>query len=163
MATIQPTVIQPTPRTQLHTQDRITSDGDFISSASPAAQHAGQWQAAFTGVPDTAPQVAPISEAHLTALAEFLLCNRRVTVLTGAGASTESNIPDYRGPRGAYSTGEAGECTPHPPPPTPHPCARLGAPVPQRPSTSAITPTTLSKGRPGRCTHNDPPMGTCGW
>ena len=28
-----------------------------------------------------------------------------MAVLTGAGASTESSIPDYRGPRGAYSTG----------------------------------------------------------
>lgn len=30
---------------------------------------------------------------------------RQVAVLTGAGVSTESNIPDYRGPAGAYSTG----------------------------------------------------------
>ena len=41
----------------------------------------------------------------LDALADFLVSNRNVTVLTGAGASTESCIPDYRGPRGAYSTG----------------------------------------------------------
>lgn len=30
---------------------------------------------------------------------------RDVAVLTGAGCSTESNIPDYRGPGGAYSSG----------------------------------------------------------
>lgn len=29
----------------------------------------------------------------------------RVVVVTGAGCSTESNIPDYRGPNGAYNTG----------------------------------------------------------
>ena len=29
----------------------------------------------------------------------------RLVVLTGAGCSTESGVPDYRGPQGAYSTG----------------------------------------------------------
>ena len=38
-------------------------------------------------------------------LVEFLQANRNVVALTGAGVSTESSIPDYRGPRGAYSTG----------------------------------------------------------
>ena len=33
-----------------------------------------------------------------------LLC-RQLVVLTGAGCSTESSVPDYRGPQGAYSTG----------------------------------------------------------
>ena len=30
---------------------------------------------------------------------------RRLLVLTGAGCSTESNLPDYRSPAGAYSRG----------------------------------------------------------
>jgi len=30
---------------------------------------------------------------------------RRLLVLTGAGCSTESNLPDYRSPSGAYSRG----------------------------------------------------------
>lgn len=30
---------------------------------------------------------------------------RRLLVLTGAGCSTESAVPDYRGPQGAYNTG----------------------------------------------------------
>ena len=34
-----------------------------------------------------------------------MLACRNVAVLTGAGCSTESNIPDYRGPGGAYSSG----------------------------------------------------------
>ncbi|XP_020246294.1 NAD-dependent protein deacylase SRT2 [Asparagus officinalis] len=32
-------------------------------------------------------------------------CSRRLVVLTGAGMSTESGIPDYRSPNGAYSSG----------------------------------------------------------
>lgn len=30
---------------------------------------------------------------------------RKLMVLTGAGVSTESAVPDYRGPQGAYTTG----------------------------------------------------------
>lgn len=34
----------------------------------------------------------------------MIMC-RQLVVLTGAGCSTESSVPDYRGPQGAYSTG----------------------------------------------------------
>ena len=45
---------------------------------------------------EPAPRVPPCTEAELDALAR--LCRgRRVVVLSGAGCSTESGIPDYRG------------------------------------------------------------------
>ena len=41
---------------------------------------------------------------ELTAkLSELVYSNRRLTVLTGAGISTDSGIPDYRGPNGTYT------------------------------------------------------------
>jgi NAD-dependent SIR2 family protein deacetylase len=57
------------------------------------------------GVPVAAPAAAPISQQQLEALVDLISGAQRVVVVTGAGCSTESNIPDYRGPRGAYTTG----------------------------------------------------------
>lgn len=56
-------------------------------------------------LPAAAPAAAPISRAQLDQLADMVQSSRRVMVITGAGCSTESNIPDYRGPGGAYTTG----------------------------------------------------------
>lgn len=47
----------------------------------------------------TAPSAAPPPAERVEALARFLR-GRRAVVLTGAGCSTESGIPDYRGPDG---------------------------------------------------------------
>ena len=95
-------------------QDRITSDGRLITdpqnrvhtdlaraSSDPAA--VGLKRPA--GVPATAPITDPISNTQLAELVDFVTGCKRLLVLTGAGCSTESNIPDYRGPKGAYSTG----------------------------------------------------------
>ncbi|CAG9466294.1 unnamed protein product [Pedinophyceae sp. YPF-701] len=59
-----------------------------------------------TPLDDTAAPLAPApTEAEIAALVDFLRDNGPVTVISGAGMSTESNIPDYRSPKGAYSTG----------------------------------------------------------
>eukprot|EP01025_Chloroclados_australasicus_P069562 TRINITY_DN9837_c0_g1_i2.p1 TRINITY_DN9837_c0_g1~~TRINITY_DN9837_c0_g1_i2.p1 ORF type:complete len:399 (+),score=35.88 TRINITY_DN9837_c0_g1_i2:60-1199(+) len=52
-----------------------------------------------------APIAPPIMLTDLEKLVKIIQENKRVVVLTGAGVSTESDIPDYRGPNGAYSTG----------------------------------------------------------
>ena len=53
-----------------------------------------------------APPVPPPSDDHLSLLHALFANNAHVAVLTGAGCSTESNIPDYRSPStGAYSRG----------------------------------------------------------
>ena len=98
-------------------QDRISSDGTFTPStdlrrtdADPAASHLDTASQAVApsrppGLPDTAPVAHPISQQDLRRVADWVASRRQLVVLTGAGCSTESNIPDYRGPKGAYSTG----------------------------------------------------------
>jgi hypothetical protein len=58
-----------------------------------------------TQPPSPAPDVAPVSEAGLQQVVNFIQAHPRLLVVTGAGCSTESNIPDYRGPNGAYTSG----------------------------------------------------------
>ncbi len=41
--------------------------------------------------------------SRMTGLSEFIARSRRLVVLTGAGCSTESGIPDYRSPGGAWT------------------------------------------------------------
>ena len=45
----------------------------------------------------------PMPEADLDKIASWLRNARYVTVLTGAGISTESGIPDFRGPNGVWT------------------------------------------------------------
>ncbi|KAG2439297.1 hypothetical protein HXX76_004656 [Chlamydomonas incerta] len=52
-----------------------------------------------------APAAPPADARALDELADAVHSSRRLVVLTGAGCSTESGVPDYRSPQGAYSTG----------------------------------------------------------
>lgn len=95
-------------------QDRITSDGRLITSpgnrsSNDSAQRPHEVDTPGrkrpAGVPLTAPATDPLTNTQIAELVDFVTSCKRMLVLTGAGCSTESNIPDYRGPKGAYSTG----------------------------------------------------------
>ncbi|GLC37857.1 hypothetical protein PLESTB_001483600 [Pleodorina starrii] len=52
-----------------------------------------------------APAAPPATDDQIASLVSAFQESRRLVVLTGAGCSTESGVPDYRSPQGAYSTG----------------------------------------------------------
>lgn len=56
--------------------------------------------------PDTATsrQMDPTLAEQLAPVADRVRDSRRIVVFTGAGISTESGIPDYRGPNGVWKT-----------------------------------------------------------
>jgi len=51
------------------------------------------------------------SDEELVRIAAWLRDARRIVVLTGAGISTESGIPDFRGPQGVWTKNPAAEKT----------------------------------------------------
>ncbi len=53
----------------------------------------------------------PLDDAELDKIAGWLRRADRVIVLTGAGISTESGIPDFRGPNGVWTKNPAAEKT----------------------------------------------------
>ena len=94
-----------------HRQERISSDGAWWSSALPTGSSSSSssqqpyviGSATPAGV-DTAPAVPLVSAETIDRLADLVQAARGTLVLTGAGCSTESGVPDYRGPAGAYTT-----------------------------------------------------------
>lgn len=50
-----------------------------------------------------------VEDPEFATVAEWVRTARRVTVLTGAGISTDSGIPDFRGPNGLWTTNPAAE------------------------------------------------------
>lgn len=54
------------------------------------------------------PQAMPVSarfKDDVARMSTFVSGKKALVVITGAGVSTESGIPDYRGPQGSYSKG----------------------------------------------------------
>jgi NAD-dependent deacetylase len=52
------------------------------------------------------PTPLPADPAAVANLRDLVQASRRIVAFTGAGISTESGIPDYRGPGGVWSTGK---------------------------------------------------------
>mmetsp|Transcript_16567 Transcript_16567/g.46768 ORF Transcript_16567/g.46768 Transcript_16567/m.46768 type:complete len:434 (-) Transcript_16567:147-1448(-) len=92
------------PERRLPGRERITLDGELWSDVAQRARGEAA-RSRRPGLAAAAPSAAPVSEVALGQLTAFLESSRRLVVLTGAGVSTESNLPDYRSPQGAYSTG----------------------------------------------------------
>src|SRR5438477_12118166 len=59
----------------------------------------------FTSVenPNSTAELSTIGEMDATALARLIRANQPCVVLTGAGVSTESGIPDFRSPTGIWA------------------------------------------------------------
>jgi len=59
----------------------------------------------YSSSKSTAPPAQEFNKDDIDKLADMIYKSKRVLMITGAGVSTESDIPDYRGPNGAYTTG----------------------------------------------------------
>ena len=84
---------------------RFGCSASSCSASSSARLSFASARASITTDADIVPPAPPISAADLATLREFVVAHPKLCLLTGAGMSTESGIPDYRSPNGSYSKG----------------------------------------------------------
>ena len=107
------------------TRERITGDGRIVTDDADEKEfnileatqlpREGLWQSVappigspLPGAASTVPPAPPVAPEDVSKLAGWLARMRKsgdIVCITGAGLSTESGIPDYRSPNGAYSAG----------------------------------------------------------
>ena len=77
----------------------------FVSHAatSVAVDRAAEHE--FGNLSSLAPLALEPAKAEIDQLVAHITASQRLLVLTGAGISTHSGIPDYRSPNGSYSRG----------------------------------------------------------
>jgi NAD-dependent deacetylase len=97
------------PQASGHRPERVPRSSPGDSSRAPGANAGAGWGAGTLRRVDDRAGVD--EEAELDDLAAALLGARHVVVLTGAGVSTESGIPDFRGPNGVWTKDPAAEKT----------------------------------------------------
>lgn len=93
---------RPNPPPNTHGQGFRIRESTHVRLDSPPAEPP---RAPRPGVAPTAPYAPPPTAAQVASLVDFVSNHRKLLVVTGAGISTESNIPDYRSAAGAYSSG----------------------------------------------------------
>lgn len=144
-------------------RDRISSDGSWSSALSPLDKGSEGKQPYVIGSPvtpgETAPNLPPVPAATVDRLAELIQGARGTLVLTGAGCSTESGVPDYRGALGGWAGRAVLRARCVVPPPARLSARRCCIAQPEHvtsPPPPPPNPRPLFRGPPPRTPHHTP-------
>ena len=77
----------------------------FVRGQRPSAAVSASVLSSGIATDAVVPQATLAKQDDIESLAAFIKRHKKIFVMTGAGCSTESGIPDYRSPNGSYSKG----------------------------------------------------------